>query len=234
MRAPRAKTVERLRAPDELALFSACVLSATPLELAEGDALLYPAWLARPVAGALLASLRDGTPWHRERRMMYDRLVDVPREQAWFGDARAWRRDGAQAELETAPAAALPGTEVAVRAWTPELARVRDDLQLLVGRPFACVLVNRYRDGRDSVAWHNDRLHPALPEPTIASLSLGATRAFDLRAKARPGAVVSIDLAHGDLLVMRGAMQRRYDHRVRKDPRVTGERLNLTFREQPH
>ena len=139
---------------------------------------------------------------------MYDRFVDVPREQAWFGDDRE-------------------------RPFSPELARVRDELVALVRAPFAFVLLNRYRDGRDSVAWHNDRDVEGMRRPTIASLSLGATRAFDLRPKAERARVVSVDLDHGDLLVMAGETQRRFEHRVAKDPRIAGERVNLTFRERP-
>lgn len=137
---------------------------------------------------------------------MYDRFVDVPREQAWFGDDRA-------------------------EPFTPELGAVRARLEAFLGVPFSYVLLNRYRTGRDSVAWHNDRLPPEVARPVIASLTLGATRAFDLRAKANPSRVLSVDLDHGDLVVMRGETQRHWDHRVAKDVRIAGERINLTFRQ---
>ncbi len=140
---------------------------------------------------------------------MYDRYVDVPREQAWVGDDR------------------LPWADF------PELLAVRRELETATGARYAFVLLNRYRDGRDSVAWHNDREVAALKQPVIASLTLGATRAFDLRPKAERRRVLSIDLEHGDLLVMRGATQEHWEHRVAKDPRIAGERINLTFRQQP-
>lgn len=138
---------------------------------------------------------------------MYDRFVDVPREQAWFGEAPP-----------------------ATRPFTPQLARVRLELEALTGSRFAYVLLNRYRNGRDSVAWHNDREVGGLA-PVIASLTLGATRAFDLRSKSDRARFVSVDLDHGDLIVMRGATQRNWEHRVPKDARIAGERINLTFRE---
>jgi alkylated DNA repair dioxygenase AlkB len=142
---------------------------------------------------------------------MYDRVVDVPREQAWFGDGPADLVDG---------------------PMISELARVRADLEALAAVRFAYVLLNRYRDGADSVAWHNDREVASIERPTIASLTLGATRAFDVRPKADRSRVVSVDLDHGDLVVMRGDTQANYEHRVGKDPRVSGERINLTFRQR--
>jgi alkylated DNA repair dioxygenase AlkB len=141
---------------------------------------------------------------------MYDRVVDVPREQAWFGDV-ASRPDASP--------------------WLPELAATRDALETLTGIGFRYVLVNRYRDGSDSVAWHNDREVAHMVRPVIASLTLGATRAFDLRPKSDRRRIVSVDLDHGDLVIMRGDTQANYEHRVAKDRRVTGERINLTFRE---
>jgi len=179
-----------------------------PLVTGSGDVRLYRAWLAPARADALLAAIRATTEWTQERRKMYDRFVDVPREQAWFGDDRE-------------------------RPFTPELDAVRRDLQTLTGARFSYVLLNRYRDGRDSVAWHNDREVESISRPVIGSLTLGATRAFDLRPKSARRNLISIDLDHGDLLVMRGDTQRNWEHRIAKDPRISGERINLTFRQQP-
>jgi len=174
----------------------------------DGDVRLYRAWLPRERADPLLASFA-AVPWARERRKMYDRFVDVPREQAWVGDDRLpWQR-------------------------FPELAAVRREIEAATGARFAFVLLNRYRDGNDSVAWHSDREVRALAQPVIASLTLGATRAFDLRPKDDRRQVLSVDLEHGDLVVMRGWTQERWEHRVAKDRRVAGERVNLTFRQQP-
>jgi alkylated DNA repair dioxygenase AlkB len=181
-----------------------------PLVRGDGDVVLRRGWLATERADELLASIRRTTCWTQERRKMYDRYVDVPREQAWFGDE-----------------------EPATRPMSPELAAVRLDLEALTGVRFPYVLLNRYRNGRDSVAWHNDREVAGLAAPVIASLTLGATRAFDLRPKGDRSRIVSVDLDHGDLIVMRGETQRNYEHRIAKDARIAGERINLTFRQRP-
>ncbi|MBC5800634.1 MAG: alpha-ketoglutarate-dependent dioxygenase AlkB [Candidatus Eremiobacteraeota bacterium] len=201
-----------MRGAAEPPLFSALTVAAHGERLigseGDGDVTLYRGWLARDRAEALLASIRASTAWQQERRKMYDRFVDVPREQAWFGDDRD-------------------------RPFTPELLAVRNELQTLTGARFVYVLLNRYRDGRDSVAWHSDREVQGLAHPVIASLTLGATRAFDLRPKRARTDIVSIDLDHGDLLVMRGGTQTHWEHRIRKDARIGSERINLTFRQQP-
>jgi alkylated DNA repair dioxygenase AlkB len=201
--------VRRLRGARELPLFSAFVSPpGEAIVSGDGDVTLYRGWLSRGRADALLAHIRETASWVQERRKMYDRFVDVPREQAWLGDDRE-------------------------RPFTPPLDAVRRELETLLATRFCYVLLNRYRDGNDSVAWHNDREAARMAAPTIASLTLGATRAFDIRPKADPTRVVSIDLDHGDLIVMRGETQTHYDHRVRKDPRIADERINLTFRQQP-
>ena len=201
-----------MRGASEPPLFSAFLeidrIQGIPLVAEGGDVRLYRGWLVPERADMLLASIHAGTTWVQERRKMYDRFVDVPREQAWFGDDRE-------------------------HAWTPELHAVRRELEAALAARFAYVLLNRYRSGSDSVAWHNDREVVGLRHPVIASLTLGATRAFDLRPKADHKRIVSIDLEHGDLLVMRGETQVNWEHRIAKDRRIAGERINLTFRQQP-
>jgi alkylated DNA repair dioxygenase AlkB len=167
---------------------------------------LYRAWLTRDDADALLEEIRAGTTWVQERRKMYDRFVDVPRVQAWQGDDREC-------------------------PWTPRVLEVRRRLEAVTATSFSYVLFNRYRDGNDSVAWHNDREVEHLARPVIASLTLGATRAFDLRPKAARSKIISVDLEHGDLVVMRGETQANWEHRVSKNRRIAGERINLTFRQ---
>jgi len=101
-------------------------------------------------------------------------------------------------------------------------------------RPDAA-LVNLYRDGRDAVGWHADDEAYLGPDPLVASLSLGAPRRFVLRPRpAGPSAGrsrVEIVLGDGDLLVMGGATQRRWQHSVPRSSRPVGARVNLTLRE---
>ncbi len=174
-----------------------------------GEATYYPGYLAADEADALLADLRATTRFAADTRIMYGRRVAVPRETAARGEGMS-------------------------QPWTPGLLAVRARLESLLGTGFDYVFVNRYRDGRDSVAWHGDHDGRGDPSRVVASLSLGATRAFDLRPKKEAGLrprTISVDVAHGDLIVMAGELQRMWEHRVRKDVRVRDERINLTFRQ---
>jgi alkylated DNA repair dioxygenase AlkB len=113
--------------------------------------------------------------------------------------------------------------------WTPLLADLRERCGRTAGVSFNGMLANLYRDGADSMGWHSDD-EPALgPEPVIASVSLGAERRFDFRHRSS-GERVSVLLPHGSLLVMSGASQSRWMHRIARSVRVPSARINLTFR----
>ena len=91
------------------------------------------------------------------------------------------------------------------------------------------MLLNRYRDGKDSIGAHSDDEPELGDSPTIASISLGVTRKFILKPKTG-GTDISYDLTHGSLLVMGGSCQSEFKHLVPKDPSIKKERINLTFR----
>ena len=103
--------------------------------------------------------------------------------------------------------------------------RLRDEL----GVPFNSCLANLYRDGTDSMGYHSDDEPELGPEPTIASVSLGARRRFVLRHRATRERW-TWELGGGDLLVMRDESQRDYAHAIPKTARPIGPRMNLTFR----
>ena len=157
-------------------------------------------------AQAWFDELQRGVPWRAERRVMYDREVDVPR---LIGHVR----------LDPPPGSA-PGA-------------ILEAAQAVAGRvdaPFNSVGLNRYRDGRDSVAPHNDHLNELRAGFPIALLSLGATRRMTIRAKAPPPRVLHVDLEPGSLLVMSYATQIHYTHGVPKTAAAVGERISLAFR----
>jgi len=99
-----------------------------------------------------------------------------------------------------------------------------------LGEPFNSVGLNLYRDGRDSVAPHNDHLNEIRTGFSIALVSLGATRRMSIRAKMPPRRLMHVDLERGSLLVMSYATQLHYTHAVPKIPHQVGERISLAFR----
>jgi alkylated DNA repair dioxygenase AlkB len=177
----------------------------------------WPRFLApaeRPSAQTLAAEL----PLRSDTFTIFGRTVRVPRLIAWHGDPGCRYRYSGQT-YEPAP-------------WTPGLARLRALLVARTGLPWNAVLANYYRDGDDSVGWHADderELGPTRDDVAIASLSLGATRRFVMRARAG-GERREFALGDGSLLVMRGSTQRHWRHALPKTTAPVGPRLNLTFR----
>ena len=92
------------------------------------------------------------------------------------------------------------------------------------------VLLNYYRDGRDTMGWHADDEPELDPEAPIASLSLGASRTFRLRPRGVAAAPLDLELGDGDLLVMDPPTQRHWQHALPRRLRLREPRLNLTFR----
>ncbi|MDR0781543.1 MAG: alpha-ketoglutarate-dependent dioxygenase AlkB [Pseudomonadales bacterium] len=179
----------------------------------------YPAWLDGARADHCYGQLLRDTPWRQDTLRFGGKPVLVPRLQAWYGDTQA--RYG------------YSGLTLTPLPWTPLLQELRDELQRALQRPFNAVLLNYYRDGNDSVAWHSDDEAELGAAPMIASLSLGAVRRFELQARdrARHGANKhTLDLAHGSLLVMGAGLQQHWRHQLPKQPGIGSSRLNLTFR----
>jgi alkylated DNA repair dioxygenase AlkB len=157
-------------------------------------------------SAAWFEALRTGVEWRSERRTMYDREVDVPR---LVGSFRLDRQSA------STPLAILDAARHVVE---------RLDV------PFNSVGLNLYRDGRDSVAPHNDHLDELRKGFPIALVSLGATRRMTIRAKGEPRRVIHVDLEPGSLLVMDYATQLHYTHAVPKTTVPVGERISLAFR----
>ena len=163
-------------------------------------------------------ALRQAVPWKAERRRMYDREVDVPRLTAHFHLSDAGEASMAEAALGPVPPVLLDAAR-RVRAET--------------GVPFNSVGLNLYRDGRDSVAPHNDHLDVLVEGFPIALLSLGATRTMTIRAKQPPRRVRHVALEPGSLLLMSYATQLHYSHGIPKTAEAVGERISLAFRVKP-
>jgi len=168
-----------------------------------------PGLIDRVTAAAWFVELRSAVEWRTDRRLMYEREVDVPRLLAHY-------------RLDPPPdATPAPIIEAA--------ARVTDRLAI----PFNSVGLNLYRDGHDSVAPHNDHLNELRKGFPIALLSLGATRRMTIRAKEPPRSPIHIDLEPGSLLVMDYDTQLHYTHAIPKTKDPVGERISLAFRVKP-
>jgi alkylated DNA repair dioxygenase AlkB len=186
------------------------------IELPDGEARLWPVAFGPAEARRAFESLRRTVIWQQEAIVIFGARQLVPRLVAWHGDP------GARYTYSGTTHEPLP--------WFPALQRIRDRVQWLSGAHFNAVLLNLYRDGRDSMGWHSDDEPELGPSPVIASVSLGATRRFCLRHRRRKDQKVDLSLGHCSLLLMAGATQQHWLHAVPKTARPVGERINLTFR----
>jgi alkylated DNA repair dioxygenase AlkB len=174
-----------------------------------------PAWIARPEADALLEALRHELAWEQREVVLFGRRVLQPRLIAWAGDL-GYRYSGQTLEP---------------RALTPAVERLLRPVRERTGVCFNHVLVNRYRDGNDSMGFHADDEPELGEDPVVASLSFGTARRFVLKPRRRHrGECRTLHLGHGSLLVMGGTCQRDYYHGVPRQPGLLGERISLTFR----
>ncbi|MFN5148761.1 MAG: alpha-ketoglutarate-dependent dioxygenase AlkB family protein [Flavobacteriia bacterium] len=121
------------------------------------------------------------------------------------------------------------GQRMRTHEFNDTLQSIRTKLCQESGFQFNSVLCNLYRNGSDSNGWHADNEHELGKDPIIASISFGATRRFDLK-HALSGEKFSLELSHGSLLIMGGAIQHHWKHQIAKTKKVMHPRINLTFR----
>jgi alkylated DNA repair dioxygenase AlkB len=117
--------------------------------------------------------------------------------------------------------------------FSDELRTLKETIEAVTGYQFNSCLVNLYRNGRDVIGMHSDSEESLVQRSAIASISLGAERWFDIRAKdhaSDPDREESVRVKHGSLIIMAGSMQHNYKHAIRQEARVKEPRINLTFR----
>nr|XP_036852586.1 alpha-ketoglutarate-dependent dioxygenase alkB homolog 3 [Manis javanica] len=184
---------------------------------------LYPGFIDIKEADWVLEELCQDIPWKQRTGIRENVTYQQPRLTAWYGE--------------------LPYTYsgVTVEAnphWLPVLHTLKNQIEENTGHTFNSLLCNLYRNEKDSVDWHSDD-EPSLGRcPVIASLSFGATRTFEMRKRPPPEENgdytyvdrVKIPLDHGTLLIMEGATQDDWQHRVPKEYHSRKPRINLTFR----
>ncbi|MGV7196649.1 alpha-ketoglutarate-dependent dioxygenase AlkB family protein [Xanthomonas axonopodis] len=188
-----------------------------PVPLPGAQVQWWRGWLQAAAADALLQTLLTQVQWEVHRIRMFGRVVDSPRLSSWIGDPEASYR--------------YSGTQFSPQPWLDALQPLRARLQEETGRPFNSVLVNRYRSGNDAMGWHSDDEPELGAQPLIASVSLGATRRFAFKHRDDAALKQTLELGHGDLLLMGGDTQRCYKHALPRTARRVGERINLTFRQ---
>ncbi|XP_013781612.1 alpha-ketoglutarate-dependent dioxygenase alkB homolog 3-like [Limulus polyphemus] len=173
-------------------------------------------------------------PWKQTDIKIMGEKYPTPRLVAWYGPF-PYSYSGVTLEADQKWPDDLKEIQLKVEQHLNEIQKEKVS--------FNSVLLNLYRNGKDSVAWHSDDELSMGVHPVIASVSLGETRKFELKkrppkynSKARTKSSVNenidyrVHLKNGSLIVMKGVLQQDWLHRVPKEYHDRGRRINLTFR----
>jgi len=183
----------------------------------DGDVAYFPACFSPQESDHYWQALTDSIAWRQESIKLFNKEIPQPRLTAWYGD------EGAIYTYSNITNHPLP--------WTPALLAIRQRCEEVAQASFNSVLLNYYRNGQDSMGWHQDNEPELGDHPVIASVNFGATRRFQLRHKKRKDlATITIELGSGSLLLMQGTTQTYWKHQVPKTTQSVGARINLTFR----
>lgn len=180
----------------------------------DGTCVLYEEFLSSDETAFFYKEILAQTNWQQYQIQLFGKKVDQPRLTAWYGS-----------ESYT-----YSGLKLEPQEMGDPLTLLHKKVETQCKHKFNSVLLNLYRDGRDSMGWHSDDENELGPNPTIASVSIGAERLFHLRHKTNKEKKLRIMLTNGSLLLMSGNMQHHWQHAIPKLTRNIEPRLNLTFR----
>jgi alkylated DNA repair dioxygenase AlkB len=176
----------------------------------------YPTFFDSEKASVLFQKLYLETPWQQDEIVVYGKKFQQPRLTALYGN------EGKQYAYSNIVMHPLK--------WTTMLIHIKNEIETVCNENFTTVLLNLYRNGKDSNGWHADNEKELGVNPTIASVSFGAERMFHLQHNTIKEANLKLKLEHGSLLLMKGETQHYWKHQIPKTAKPLDARLNLTFR----
>ena len=192
-------------------------LNTPTYDVPDAELALHDGFFAPDKADELFVALQTSIPWKQEPIVLFGKEMMQPRLTAWVGD------EGVSYTYS--------GITMNPHPWTPELLFIKKQIETISQVPFNSVLLNFYRDGQDSMGWHQDKEPELGKNPVIGSVSFCATRPFQLQHKRRKDVPrLDIPLSHGSFLLMQGPTQHHWRHRIPKTQKPLGPRINLTFR----
>jgi len=153
--------------------------------------------------------------WKNDEVVIFGKHIITKRKVAWYGDLNF--------------SYTYSNTTKQALSWTKELLELKALVEGKTGEQFNSCLLNLYHNGDEGMAWHSDAEKDLKKNGAIASLSFGAERKFAFKHK-QTKEVVSLILEHGSLLIMRGATQNNWLHRLPPTRLIKRPRINLTFR----
>ncbi len=185
--------------------------------LKDGEVWFMENFMPLDKANMYFKNFNENIKWRQEEIKMYGKTYPVPRKTAWYGyEGFNYKYSGIFCNPEP---------------WTKELLGIKRVIESFLEEvDFNSVLLNLYRNGNDKVSWHADDEKGLGVNPLIASVSLGATRRFDLKHKTDSNEKLQLELKPGSLVIMKGALQHNWLHQIPVQKRISDSRINLTFR----
>lgn len=185
-------------------------------DLPDAEIVYYPNFFDSGRANELFEKLKSDIPWQQDSITVFGKTHPQPRLTALFGNEG---KPYGYSNIVMQP-----------HHWTPLLMFIKNEIEEECRENFTTVLLNYYRDGKDSNGWHADNERELGRNPVIASVSFGAERSFHLQHNTIKEQKLKINLGHGSLLIMKGATQHSWKHQIPKTTKPVGPRINLTFR----
>ena len=187
------------------------------ISLQDGEILFMRNFFTSSEAKNYFELLQNNINWKQEEVKFYGKTFPVPRKTAWYG------YEGFNYSYS--------GITCFPEIWTKELLEIKKEIEKFIpDEDFTSVLLNLYNNGNDKMGWHADDEKELGINPTIASVSLGETRRFDIKHKQNPELHYKFELTSGSLLIMRSALQHHWVHQIPAQKKVKEPRINLTFR----
>ena len=186
-----------------------------PIQIINGEYIYIENFYEKNEADLYFNTLIKNIDWKQESMNMYGKQILFPRLTSWYG--------------QSDKPYSFSGITLNPHPWSKELLEIKKNIEPLANVEYNSVLLNRYRNGNDSISWHTDAEKELGLNPVIASVNFGAERTFQLKhieTKKR----IDIALKHGSLLIMMGELQHYWQHQVPKTKKPKTERINLTFR----
>lgn len=181
-----------------------------------GEVYYIPKLFSKEKSDEYFSRLMTDIQWKQEPIKIFGREILQPRLTAWYGDVNK--------------PYTYSGLIMEANEWIPVLEDLKSAADQYSGSTSTSALLNLYRNGNDGLGWHRDNEKVLGPTPVIASLSLGEERLFQLRNYADKKQVITLELEHGSLMIMKGSTQRNWEHRIPKTKKLKGPRINITFR----
>jgi len=186
-------------------------------DLPDADVVLYENYFSQTESNNFFEKLKNNIAWRQDKMKIYGNEINLPRLTAWYG--------------ENDKNYSFSGITLNPEFWTVELIQIKQRIEKIVNANFNSVLLNLYRDGKDSISWHTDAEKELGKNPIIASVTFGETRQFQLKHRNNKDIkTVSLPLKNGSVLIMQGSTQHFWLHQIPKTDKQLKPRINLTFR----